>query len=163
MGKCYNFFFDSTLNSGGANNSRRLYATNWASVLPDNKAFKVSFTFCTESDTASVLAFITVPVIRTNLGQSSSFANLTTNSTAFSTLNALGFAKMALLPSNNIVGTVDEGYLLAEHSTNPPTYLKRRPQNSILEVEIHVGLTGTNYIDVPDYVFTLHFEEYDYE
>ena len=161
MGKCYNFFFDSTLNSGGANNSRRLYATNWSSVLPSDKEFRVTFAFCSESDIASPIPFNTIPVIRTNLGQSSSFANLTTNSSSFSTLNALGFAKIALIASNNITATVDENYLLAEHTTNPPTYLKSRPQNSLLEVEIHIGLTGTNYIDVPDYILILHFEECD--
>jgi len=162
MGKCYNFMFDSTLNSGGASNKRRHYATNWASVLPEGKKFKVSFTFCSETDLISNISFVSVPVLRCNLGQSSTYANLSINSTAFSTTNALGFLKLVPLPSNNAAGSVDEGYLLAERNTNPYTYLDTRPQNPMLEIEIHDGLTTTNYVsDIPEYICTLHFEEYE--
>jgi hypothetical protein len=163
MGKCYNFLFDSTLNSGGANNKRRHYATNWASVLPEGKKFKVSFTFCSESDSVvGSITFITVPVLRCNLGQSSTYANLSTNSPAFSTTNALGFLKLVPLPSNNVAATADEGYLLADRNTNSPIYLEARPQNPMLEIEIHDGLTETNYAStIPDYICTLHFEEYE--
>lgn len=162
MGKCYNFLFDSTLNSGGANNKRRLYATNWSSVLPEGKKFKVCFTFCSVTDVGSIVGFATVPVLRCNLGQSCTFANLSTNSAAFSTTNVLGFLKLVSLPSNNIVAADDNGYLLAERTTNPYTYLETRPQNPLLEIEIHDGLTGVNYFSsIPDYVCTLHFEECD--
>ena len=162
MGRCYNFMFDSTLFSGGSNNKKRHYTTNWQSVLPENKAFKVSFTFMSETDTAAAIPFTQLPVLRCNLGQSDTNANLTTNATSFSTTNTLGFLKLVLLPSNNVATTVDEGYLLAEYTTNPPIYLKERPSNSQIEVEIHNGLTTTNYTtDIPDYIFTLHFEEVD--
>jgi hypothetical protein len=163
MGKCYNFMFDSTLFSGGANNKKRHYTTNWQSILPENKAFKVSFAFISETDTVgAVIPFTQLPVVRCYLGQSDTNANLSLNATSFSTTNALGFLKLALLPSSNAAATVDRGYLLAEHTTNPPIYLEQRPSNSQIEVEIHNGLTSTNYTDtIPDYIFTLHFEEVD--
>jgi hypothetical protein len=165
MGKCYNFMFDSTFHTtagGAGTNKTRKYATNWQSVLPENKSFKVSFTFMSESDTASVITFTHIPVLRCNLGQTDTNANLSLSATSFNTTNALGFLKLVLLPSNNVAAAVDEGYLLAEHTTNPPIYLKQRPTSSHIEVEIHNGLTNTNYGDtIPDYIFTLHFEEVD--
>lgn len=164
MGRCYNIIFDSTLFSGGANNKRRIYATNWAGVLPENKAFKVKFTFMSETDTFAPILLGTVPVLRCALGQTDTNANLTTNATSFTTSNALGFLKIALLPSSNVASTTDEGYLLAEYTTNAPIYLKTRPTSSSLEVEIHNGLSNVNYTtDIPDYIFTLHFEEVDYD
>ena len=167
MGKCYNFMFDSTFHTtagGGGTNKTRKYATNWQSVLPENKAFKVSFTFMSETDLLSLIPLVFVPVVRCNLGQSDTNANLSLSATSFSTTNALGFLKLVLLPSNNIASSSDEGYLLAEHTTNPPIYLKQRPSSSHIEVEIHNGLTNTNYTtDIPDYIFTLHFEEVDYD
>lgn len=164
MGKCYNFMFDSTFYAGGATNKGRIYATNWAGVLPENKAFKVSFTFMSRNDTIAPIVLGTVPIVRCNLGQSDTNANLSLTSTSFSTTNALGYLKLGLLSSNNAPSTVDEGYFLAEYNTNPPIYLNQRPSSSTITVEIHNGLTNTNLTDtMPDYVFTLHFEEVDYD
>jgi len=155
--------FDSTLNAGGTNNKKRTYTTNWTSILPENKSFKVSFAFVSETDDLAVISFINVPIIRCSLGQSNTYANLTTNATAFTTTNALGFLRLVPMPSNNVAPVTDEGYLLAEMKSNPPIYLNQRPSNSTLEVEIHDGLSNINYVSsIPDYVLTLHFEEVDY-
>jgi hypothetical protein len=164
MGKCYNFVFDSNFNTGGATTSRRTYATNWLGVLPENKSFKVSFSFMSETDASSATAigFTHVPILRCNLGQSNTFANLASNATSFATTNTLGFLKFQLLPSGNVAGTADRCYLVADNTTNAPIYIKQRPSNSSLEVEIHNGLTNTNFTNIPDYVLTLHFEEEDY-
>jgi hypothetical protein len=160
MGKCYNFMFDSLYNAGGTNNKKRIYTTNWDGVLPLDKSFKVSFSFVSETDDLAVINFTNVPILRCNLGQSNTYANLSTNATAFSTSNALGFLRLVPMPSNNVAATVDEGYLLAEMKTNPPIYLLQRPSNSTLEVEIHDGLSNTNYVNsIPEYVLTIHFEE----
>ena len=163
MGKCYNFMFDSTFFAGGVNNKRRIYTTNWLGVLPENKSFKVTFTFISETDLLSNISFVSIPIVRCNLEQSNTFANLSLNATSFTTTNALGFLKLGPLPSNNVSTNTDEGFLFADYTTNAPIYLKSRPTNSNLEVEIHNGLTNTNYVtDIPDYVITLHFEEEDY-
>lgn len=155
MGKCYNFSFDSAFFTGGGNNNKRTYATNWTSVLPENKAFKVSFSYMSET---AVLPDAIVMCIKTNLGQSNSFANVSP-STSLDTINFLGFLKIQPL-----AGTTN-AYYYADFTTNPPIYLKQRPSSSLLEVEIHEGLTNTNYTTpVPsDYVITLHFEEVDYD
>lgn len=164
MGKCYNFMFDSLYNAGGTNNKRRIYTTNWTSILPENKSFKVSFSFVSETDDLAIINFTNVPIVRCNLGQSNTYANLSSNATSFTTTNALGFLRLVPMPSNNIASTVDDGYLLAEQKTNPPIYLLQRPSNSTLEIEIHDGLSNTNYVNsIPEYVLTIHFEEVEYD
>jgi hypothetical protein len=154
--------FDSTLHTSGGNNSRRIYTSNWASILPNDKSFNVSFSFMSATDAVlGVIPVLFIPILKCNLGQNTTFANLTSLSSAFTTTNALGFLKVALVPSNNIASTDDNAYLVADITTNPSIYLKSRPTNSTLEVEIHNGLTNTNYVNIPDYVLTLHFEECD--
>jgi hypothetical protein len=151
MGKCYNFSFDSAFFFGGANNSRRTYTTNWASVLPEKKAFKVSFAYMSE---VGVLPDAIVMCLRTNLGQSNSYSNISP-STSFDSTNLLGFLKIDPLAVSS--------FYYADYKTNPPIYLNERPTNSILEVELHEGLSTVNYsTPVPsDYVLILHFEEVD--
>lgn len=153
MGKSYNISFDSAFFTGGGNNNKRTYATNWSSVLPENKSFKVSFTYMSET---GVLPDAIVMCIRANLGQSNSFANISP-STSLDTNNFLGFLKIQTL-----AGTTN-AYYYADLTTNAPIYLKSRPTSSLLEIELHEGLTTTNYTTpVPsDYVITFHFVEVD--
>jgi hypothetical protein len=166
MGKCYNFMFDSTFHTtagGAGTNKTRKYATNWEGVLPENKSFKVRFTFMSRNDGVSPITLVTVPVLKCNLGQNDTNGNLSLSATSFSTTNALGYLKLVAMPALG-GGAQEESYLLAEYNTNPPIYLKQRPSSSHIEVEIHNGLTNTNFTnDVPNYVFTLHFEEVDYD
>ena len=153
MGKCYNFSFDSAFFYGGGNNNKRTFTTNWAAVLPEQKAFKVSFSYMSET---AVLPDAIIMCIKTNLGQSNSFTNVSP-STSLDTTNFLGFLKIQPLAG------ATNAYYYADFKTNPPIYLKQRPNNTLLEVEIHEGLTNVNYTSpVPsDYIITLHFEEVD--
>lgn len=153
MGKCYNFSFDSAFFYGGGNNNKRTFVTNWASVLPEKKAFKVSFAFMSET---GVLPDAIIMCLKTNLGQSNSFSNVSP-STSFDTTNFLGFLKIQTL-----AGTTN-AYYYSDFKTNPSIYLKERPTNTTLEVELHEGLSSVNYTTpVPsDYILTLHFEEVD--
>lgn len=154
MGKCYNVSFDSAFFTGGGNNNKRTYATNWSSILPNNKSFKVSFSFMSET---GVLPDAIIACVKCNLGQTNSFTNISP-STSLDTTNFLGYLRISPIQG----GT--NAYYFAEQKTNPPIYLNSRPTNSTLEVEIHEGLTNTNYTTPipPDYVITLHFEEVDY-
>ena len=151
MGKCYNVSFDSTFFYGGGNNNKRTYVTNWDAVLPANKSFKVRFTYMSET---AVAPDAIVMCLRANLGQSNSFVNVSP-STSLNTNYFMGFLKIQPL-----AGTTN-AYYYADFNTNAPIYLKQRPTNTILEVEIHEGLSAVNYTSpVPsDYVITFHFEE----
>jgi len=153
MGKCYNFSFDSAFFLGGGNNNKRTFATNWSSVLPENKSFKVSFSYMSET---GVLPDAVVMCLKLNLGQSNSFSNVSP-SLSLDTSNFLGFLKIQPLAG------ATNAYYYADFTTNPPIYLKQRPSSQSLEVEIHDGLTSTNYTTpIPsDYILTLHFEESD--
>jgi hypothetical protein len=153
MGKCYNVSFDSAFFTGGGNNNKRTYATNWTSVLPANKAFKVSFSFMSET---AVLPNAIVMCLDVNLGQSNSYATISP-SLLLATNYFMGFLKIQPL-----AGTTN-AYYYADHTTNAPIYLAQRPTATFLEIELHEGLSNVNYTTpVPsDYVITFHFEEYD--
>ena len=154
MGKCYTISFDSAFFTGGTTNNKRTYATNWASVLPEKKAFKVSFSYMSET---GVLPDTIVMCIKLNLGQSKSFMNLSP-SNSLDTTNFAGFLKI-----QPITGSITTAYYYSDFQTNPPIYLNERPTNSLLEVELHEGLSTINYTTpVPsDYILTLYFEEVD--
>jgi hypothetical protein len=147
MGKLYNVSFDSTLAYGGANNNKRTYVTNWASILPPDKAFKVTFSF---SAAFVVIVNAEVMTLQMDLGQAYSFAAGTsqTNSTRF-----IGYISHS--------GTGVNGYYNASSTTNPPIYIDKRPSSNITEVAIHEGLSNINFTDpLPgNYVLTLCFEE----
>jgi hypothetical protein len=154
MGKCYNFVFESAAATLGANNNKKQFVTNWSSVLPENKSFKVRFSYMSET---GILPDALVMCLKCNLGGNNTYTNATP-SNAFDTINFMGFLKIQPL-----AGTTN-AYYYADITTNAPVYLKQRPSNSFLEVELHEGTSTVNYnTPVPsDYILTLHFEEEDY-
>ena len=152
MGKIYNVSFDSTNFEGGANNTRRVYVTNWASILPDDKAFKVTFSYM--SATATVPSPNTIVMtLQVDLGQSCSFAG-----------GANAFRSTTFLGSIPITSIAADEYYSATTTTNPPVYIRTRPQNNLTTVHLHNGLTQTNFTTPQpgDYVLTLCFEEIEY-
>jgi hypothetical protein len=153
MGKCYNFVFESAAATGGANNNKRQFITNWSSVLPNNKSFNVRFTYMSET---GVLPDANIMCLKSNLGQNTTFTNATP-SNSFDTINFMGFLKIQPL-----AGTVN-AYYYADYTTNAPTYLKQRPSGNILEIELHEGTSNVNFTGpIPsDYIITFNFEEVD--
>lgn len=149
MGKLYVVAFDSTSNYGGANNNKRTYITNWESILPPDKQFKVSFTYM--SVVAAVVNTPTLMTLHIDLGQTTTFQ---ASGSPFASDRYLGCLLFGGTDNTN-------EYYYATTETNPPIYIKSRPTNSFTEVALHQGLTQTNYnTPVPsDYVLTLCFEE----
>jgi hypothetical protein len=153
MGKTYNVSFDSTQFQGGSNNNKRVYVTNWDSILPD-KAFKVSFSYM--SATAVVPSPNTVVMsLFVDLGQTCSWSALGT------TAAPGGFQATTFLGSIPITSIAADEYYSCTTLQNPPVYLRGRPYNSLTTVHLHQGLLQTNFnTPVPsDYVLTLCFEE----
>ena len=148
MGRIYTFAFDSTLNAGGTSNNKRSYVTNWSSVLPENTAFKVTFSFMTAQ--SNIVNTPTIMTLQMDLGQSSAFQG---SGNSFSSTRFLGTILFA--------GTSLNSYYYSEYTTNPPIYINARPQSAITEVCLHQGLTLVNYnTPVPsDYILMLSFEE----
>ena len=148
MGKCYNLTFDSTDFYGGANNNKRTYFVNW-SFLPNDKSYKVTFSYMSVAST-NVDGLTAVMSLLLNLGATDSFFadNTGINSTQF-----MGNLKVASVGTNN--------YFFADKTTNQEIYLNSRPTQNVLEVQLHQGLSGTNFANpVPtNYVLTLCFEE----
>ena len=154
MGKTYNVSFDSTQFQGGNNNNKRTYVTNWNSILPPDKEFKVTFsymsgTFIVPSPVAVVMTLFV------DLGQTCSFAALGT------TAAPGGFQATTFLGSIPIVAIDVQEYYVASTVDNPPVYLRGRPYNNLTTVHLHNGLVQTNFnTPIPsDYVLTLCFEE----
>lgn len=147
MGKVYNISFDSTLSYSGANNNKRSYVTDWASFLPDNTPFRVTFSF---SGADITMVNNEVMTLHMDIGQTCSYAAGTSQTSSTRYLGIL-----------IVNGSGVAGNYYATHTTNPPVYIRKRPSSNVTEVELHQGLTSTNFNNpVPgNYVLTLAFEE----
>ena len=154
MGKCYTISFDSHYFYGGGGNNRRTYLVNWDSILPKHKRFKVKFSYMSDADVLNIGTVSTMSLLL-NLGQSNNFWSNNTN----------GIQSSQYIGSLRIAVTADgtRGYYYADTESNPPIYLNERPSQTTLEVQLHDGLSGSNYTNpVPvDYVLTVSFEEED--
>jgi hypothetical protein len=154
MGKCYNLSFDSTSYFGGLNNNKRTYFVDWG-FLPNNKAFKVRFSYMSVAAT-TILNTSSVMSLHINLGSSDNFWANATGST-ISTQN-LGCLRVGTTAG----GT--NGYYYAELESNTPIYIKSKPCENNVEVELHSGLSVFLNYNTPiptEYILTLNFEEVD--
>ena len=147
MGKTYTVSFDSTSSLSGTNNSNRSFVTNWDSILPEGKEFKVSFSYMSA---ATVVANGVIMALHVNVGQTTAFA------ASGGPLASTRFMGYLLIGSDNV-----SEYYYATTTTNHPMYIKSRPPSSTTEISLEQGLTQTNYaLPVPsDYVLTIFFEE----
>ena len=150
MGKCYTLSFDSDNGTGPVGQSS--FNVDWT-FLPLNKAFKVTFSYMSQSDGAILGADVMTLVM--NLGQSNNFnCNGSRQSTPY-----LGNFKIgrSSAPDNH-------GYYYADVNSNPPIYLEQRPSQNAIVVQINSGLLASTPFATPaplPYVLTLAFEEVD--
>jgi hypothetical protein len=152
MGKIYNYVFNVTLGSGTDNTKQ--FSVDW-DKMPDNKPLKLTFAF-NSSNAGNV--FNQSANIYCNLGQSH---NIIAGSDSFVNYRSdyLGFLK----PDGFSTGTGASTYtsLTADNTTNPPTYLYRRPPQSNISIEIRASISPTTNYNNPlgTYTLVLCFEE----
>lgn len=150
MGKIYNYVFNANLGTGASN--LKNYNVDW-DKMPSDCAYKLTFAF-----TSNVAGnqFNQSATLYCDLGQS---YNSVVSSDSFNNLRGdyLGFLKPVGFPitAGNYLS------LTADTTTNPPTYLDRRPQQSNITVECRSSASTTaNYNNtLSDYTLVLCFEE----
>jgi len=151
MGRIYNYIFNASFGSGVNNN--KSFFVDW-DRLPDNKSFKLTFTFSTLQTNN---LFTQLPNLYCNLGQNydilvnSNGDNLRGGYLGF--LQPIGFSTGA--------GVTTYTGFMANTTTNPPIFLDRRPQNTQVTIEIKSSTsTNTAYLtSLSDYTLVLSFEE----
>ena len=150
MGKIYNYVFNAPLGTGG--NNLKNFNVDWDKMSSDC-AYKLTFAF-----TSNVTGnnFNQNANLYCDLGQS---YNIVVGSD--STTNYRGDFLGLLKPVGFPITATNYSALTADTTTNPPTYLHRRPQQTSITVEIRSSSTPTSVYNHTsgDYTLILSFEE----
>lgn len=151
MGKCYNIAIDSNypyINSG--NLTSQSYYINWAGVMPQG-SYKMTWSFMCSS--LATYTNAQLAGLALNIGGNDYFS--TKQISYANTTSFCGF-----LPTQDI-GIIH--YFLTNQQTNPPIYLKSRPNENILQVNICNGVDTNSLYSTPqptgEYLLILSFEE----
>lgn len=147
MGKIYNVVLNSNFGNGvgGANKS---YCVNWCN-LPDNKKFKLTWSFTCSSGSYSNFGIINY--VFCDLGQSNQIFG-TTDSSRNIRYDFLGSLKPNAITNKYSVYTCNT-------ESNPPIFLDRKPNNNIINVLITGGSLITGGVNTFNYTLILSFEE----
>lgn len=149
----YSVVFKSVLRATGTT-TNAVYDIDWSAILPENTAFKVSFTFV--STTVNITSLSSVPILQCQLGQFRVFRIMGASTSSTTSTNVLGH----LLPPFLNTST----YLQADSLTNNPIYLAQRPSSNDVEITITSSQTGNFWVDnvgatIPEYDLVISFEE----
>ena len=134
--------------------SDAMYNVDW-SILPQNKSFKVGFTFL--STTVNITSFTSIPILQVFLGDADTYRISTVGTTYAIFSNTIG-----LLAPNTLSTTT---FLRGDANANNKIFLRTRPNNNVLNVLLFTP-TGGTWVDnvgapVPSYVLVLTFETID--
>ena len=134
--------------------SDALYNVDWF-ILPENKSFKVGFSFV--STTVNITSLTSIPLLQVNLGDADTYRISTVGTTY-----AINSSTIGLLTPLTLSSTT---FLRGEANANNKVYLRTRPRNNILNVGLFTP-TGVFWVDnvgapVPSYVLVLTFETID--
>jgi len=146
MGKIYNVVLNSNIGTGVS--ASKTYCINWCN-LPDNKKFKLTWSFTCSSATYS--NFTLINYVFCDLGQSNQIFT-TTDSTKNLRYDFIGSLKPNAITNKYSVYTCNI-------ESNPPLYLDRKPNNNIITVNITNGGLITGGINTFNYILILSFEE----
>jgi hypothetical protein len=148
MGKIYNIILNSNfgVGAGGAN---KTYCVNWCN-LPDNKKFKLTWSFT--CSTATYSNFGIINYVFCDLGQSNQFFATTTNNLTNKRYDFLGSLKPNVITNKYSVYTCNT-------ESNPPIFLDRKPNNNIINVLVTGGSLITGGVNTFNYTLILSFEE----
>ena len=153
----YTVAIASSTRVAGTTTTLAKYNIDWG-FLPDNKAFKVSFSIIT--DKVNVSSYQEVAVLTADLGQSNSYRTDYFSSRGTAT-QFLG----GLIPT--ITGTNGtSSFLFADLNTNASIYFNNRPHNNLFDVGIYSLETGLPWTDttggtIDNYGLTLTFTVVD--
>ena len=155
MGKIYTISIGSGTRVTGTTITRANYNINWDTILPENKSFKVGFSFI--SNTVNITSLTSIPLIAIDLGGSDTYRINATQSTYTNSTNTVG-----LLAPHTLSATT---FLRGEAQANNKTYIKKRPVHNVFNVLIFTT-AGTEWTDnvggvMSSYVLVLSFEEMD--
>jgi len=150
MGKIYNVVLNSNFGSGAITNNKS-YCVNWSN-LPDDKKFKLTWSFTCSSNVAYALGIINY--VFCDLGQSQQI---------FTSQNSLLNYRCDFLGSLKLRASTGKYTTFAcVMTSNPPLFLDRKPTNNIINVGIFNGSATQNQLStvIPDnYTLILSFEE----
>lgn len=155
MGKIYTISIGSGTRVTGTTITRANYNINWDTILPENKSFKVGFSFI--SNTVNITSLTSIPLIAVDLGGSDTYRISATQSTYTNSSNTLG-----ILAPHTLSTTT---FLRGEAHANNKSYIKSRPNHNVFNVLIF-NTAGAEWTDnvggvMSNYVLILSFEEMD--
>ena len=157
MGKIYTVSIGSGTRITGTTTTKADYNINWETVLPDNKSFKVGFSFI--SNTVNITSLTSIPILAVDLGGANTNRINAVQGTYTNSTNTVG-----LLSPHTLSTTT---YLRGEAHANNKIFIKSRPKHNVFNVLIFTT-AGTEWTDnvgatIGDYVLILSFEEMDDE
>ena len=157
MGKIYTVSIGSGTRITGTTTTKADYNINWETVLPDNKSFKVGFSFI--SNTVNITSLTSIPIIAVDLGGANTHRINAVQGTYTNSSNTVGILSPHTLSTTT--------YLRGEAHSNNKSYIKSRPKHNVFNVLIFTT-TGTEWTDnvgatIGNYVLILSFEEMDDE
>lgn len=150
MGKIYNVVLDSGFPyANGATLSSQQFYVNWQSILPDCE-FKMSFSFI--STAVANYTNTNILGLGLNLG-----GNKYVSSQALTKSDTTQFAGFISAVYQSPTAT----YFYSDTNTNPPVYLKQRPNQNIITAQLCNGIDTTSSFASPvltKYILILSFE-----
>lgn len=151
----YQVNLDSSNKYAGTNNAQLTYAVDW-SFLPENKKFKVTFSFLHKKRSVSGgFSSNFTNYIECNFG--SAFENYSGSSVVEKRQNYfLGI----ILPKKVFLNNATENILCALPPHNKPVYIHSRPSNNFVTITIRQNTFALSSV-ISDYSMALFFEEID--
>lgn len=124
-GKIVNVILNSNNALTGSTNSNATYNIDWDAILKQDKAYKLHWTYVSQSNTitaATKVAQVQIDFqMEQYLGQSSTYG-------------APKSLIIGCLRTFYVNGTIN--YLFADDNNNPPIYLERRPYGNTFRVQV---------------------------
>jgi hypothetical protein len=133
---------------------QRVYGIDW-SFLPENKNFKVTFSFLCKRHTTAY-SYQDIYMLAANFGP---MALVWEGSNKIQSKNSMILGALRTTMGNAMVAT--DTVLCANYSDNPPFMLLGRPTNNLLEIWVWKNTAGTGSSLPTDYILTLSFEAVD--